>query len=119
MDLLGLLRKRGMDGDVDFLQGALGAPVEASMDAEVTAKIGVRYGERSPDRATHRNSASRTATLQPARDAPCLDASLDAPYPSRYRSTTLPQMMRCFSSSGTPWKCSSTIFQELGHVVSE
>lgn len=55
MDLLGLLRKRGMDGDVDFLREALGVLVEGIMDAEVTAKIGAEYGERSPDRVTHRN----------------------------------------------------------------
>ena len=55
MDFLGLLRKRGMDGDVDFLREALGVLVEAIMDAEVTAKIGAGYGERSLERATQRN----------------------------------------------------------------
>ena len=48
IDFLELLRKSGVDGDVDFLR-------EALMDAEVTARIGAERGERSPDRLTHRN----------------------------------------------------------------
>ena len=55
MDLLELLRKRGMDGDVDFLREALRVLVEGIMDAEVSAQIGAEHGERSPDRLTHRN----------------------------------------------------------------
>ena len=55
MDLLELLRKRGMDGDVDFLREALQVLVEGIMDAEVSAQIGAQHGERSPDRLTHRN----------------------------------------------------------------
>ena len=55
MDLLELLRKRGMDGDVDFLREALQVLVEGIMDAEVSAQIGARHGERSPERVTHRN----------------------------------------------------------------
>ena len=55
MDLLELLRKRGEDGDVDFLREALQVLVEGIMDAEVSARIGAEYGERSPDRLTHRN----------------------------------------------------------------
>ena len=35
MDLLELLRKRGMDGDVDFLREALRVLVDGIMDAEV------------------------------------------------------------------------------------
>ena len=35
MDLLELLRKRGMYGDVDFLREALRVLVEGIMDAEV------------------------------------------------------------------------------------
>ena len=38
MDILELLRKRGMDGDVDFLREALAVLVEGIMDAEVSAK---------------------------------------------------------------------------------
>ena len=56
MDLLGLLRKRGSDGDVDFLREALRILVEGIMDAEVSARIGAEYGERSPERVTQRNA---------------------------------------------------------------
>ena len=42
MDLLELLRKRGMDGDVDFLREALRVLVDGIMDAEVSAQIGAR-----------------------------------------------------------------------------
>ncbi len=55
MDLLELLRKRGLDGDVDFLREALQVLVEGIMDAEVSARIGAGHGERSPNRLTHRN----------------------------------------------------------------
>ena len=50
MDLLELLRKRGVDGDVDFLREALRVLMDAIMDAEVSARIGAEHGERSPDR---------------------------------------------------------------------
>ena len=39
MDLLELLHKGGMDGDVDFLREALRVP------AEVSSRIGAEYGE--------------------------------------------------------------------------
>ena len=39
MDLLELLRKRGMDGDVDFLREALRVLVDGIMDAEVSALV--------------------------------------------------------------------------------
>ena len=55
MDLLELLRKGGMDGDVDFLREALRVLVEGIMDAEVSSRIGAGYGERSPERVTQRN----------------------------------------------------------------
>ena len=55
MDLLELLRKRGMDGDVDFLREALRVLVDGIMDAEVSAQIGAEQGERSPERVTYRN----------------------------------------------------------------
>ena len=55
MDLLELLRKRGVDGDVDFLREALRVLMDAIMDAEVSARIGAEHGERSPDRLTYRN----------------------------------------------------------------
>ena len=55
MDLLELLDKGGMDGDVDFLREALRVLVEGIMDAEVSSRIGAEYGERSPERVTQRN----------------------------------------------------------------
>ena len=55
MDLLELLRKGGMDGDVDFLREALRVLVEGIMDAEVSARTGAEYGERSPERVNQRN----------------------------------------------------------------
>ena len=55
MDLLELLRKRGMDGDVDFLREALRVLLDGIMDAEVSAQIGAEHGERSPERVTYRN----------------------------------------------------------------
>ena len=55
MDILELLRKRGLDEDVDFLREALGVLVEGIMDAEVSTRTGAGYGERSPDRLTYRN----------------------------------------------------------------
>ena len=55
MDLLELLHKGGMDGDVDFLREALRVLVEGIMDAEVSSRIGAEYGERCPERVTQRN----------------------------------------------------------------
>ena len=54
MDLLELLRKGGMDGDVDFLREALRVLVEGIMDAEVSSRTGAEYGERCPERVTQR-----------------------------------------------------------------
>ena len=70
MDLLELLRKRGMDGDVDFLREALRVLVDGIMDAEVSAQIGAERGERSPERVTYRNGYrnrtrdTRVATME-------------------------------------------------------
>ena len=55
MDLLEFLRKRGMDGDLDFLREALQVLLEGIMDAEVSAQVGAQHGERNPYRVTHRN----------------------------------------------------------------
>ena len=55
MDLLELMRKRGMDGDVDFLREALRVLVEEIMEADVSSRIGAGYGERNPERVTQRN----------------------------------------------------------------
>ena len=61
MDLMQLLRKRGVDGDMDFLREAMRVLMDAIMDAEVSARIGAEHGERSRDRLTHRNGyRSRT-----------------------------------------------------------
>ena len=46
MDILELLRKRGLNGDVDFLLEALGVVAHGLMEAEVTTKTGAAYGER-------------------------------------------------------------------------
>ena len=66
MDLLELLRKRGMDGDVDFLREALRVLVDGIMDAEVSAQIGAQIGERSPERVTYRNRTwdTRVGTME-------------------------------------------------------
>ena len=58
MDLLELLHKGGMDGDVDFLREALRVLVEGIMDAEVSSRIGAEYGERSPERVPQRTVGS-------------------------------------------------------------
>ncbi len=55
MVLLGILRKHGADGDVDFLREALIVLVEGIMDAEVSARTGAGYRERSTERVTQRN----------------------------------------------------------------
>ena len=52
MDLLELLRKRGMDGDVDLLREALRVLVDGIMDAEVSAQIR-RSARRTQPRAGH------------------------------------------------------------------
>jgi len=55
MTLLELLRKCGVDGDVDFLKEALQVLVQSLMEAEVSAQIGAERYERSEDRTTYRN----------------------------------------------------------------
>ena len=50
MDLLELMRKRGVDGDVDFLREALRVLVEEIMEADVSSRTGAGYGERNPVR---------------------------------------------------------------------
>ena len=49
------MTKRGMDGDVDFLRGALQVLVEGIMDSEVSARTGDQHGDRNPERLTYRN----------------------------------------------------------------
>ena len=53
MDLLELLRKRGMDGDVDFLREALRVLVDGIMDAEVSLPRSVPSSVRTQPRAGH------------------------------------------------------------------
>ena len=55
MDLLELMRKRRVDGDVDFLREALRVLVEGIMEADVSSRTGAGYGERNPERVTQRN----------------------------------------------------------------
>ena len=55
MSLLELLRKSGIDGDVDFLKEALNVLVHALMEVEVAAQIGAERYERNTDRTNHRN----------------------------------------------------------------
>ncbi len=71
MDLLELLRKGGMDGDVDFLREALRVLVEGIMDAEVSARTGAEYGERSPERVTQRNGYRSRAFERGATSRAC------------------------------------------------
>ena len=51
MDLLEVLRKGGMDGDVDFLREALRVLVEGIMDVEMSARIGACLRSRWADGA--------------------------------------------------------------------
>ena len=55
MALLELLRKAGVEGDVDFLKEGLELLVQGLMELEVAQQIGAVKHERTPDRATHRN----------------------------------------------------------------
>ena len=70
-DVLELLRKQGMDGEVDFLWNALGVLVDGIVDADVSAQNGAKYGERSLDLITHQThileiDGARTATASGA-----------------------------------------------------
>ena len=84
MDLLELLHKGGMDGDVDFLREALRVLVEGIMDAEVSSRIGAEYGERSPERVTQRNGYRSRAW-----DYSCRDDG--AAHPEAQRGELLPE----------------------------
>ena len=50
MDLLQILLKGGLEGDVDFLRVPLRALVEGIVDAEDSAQIGAEHGERNLER---------------------------------------------------------------------
>ena len=84
MDLLELLRKGGMDGDVDFLREALRVLVEGIMDAEVSARTGAEYGERSPERVTQPQRVSVPGVGYPGRD-------YGAAHPEAQRRELLPE----------------------------
>ncbi len=83
MDLLELLRKRGVDGDTDFLREALRVLMDAIMDAEVSARIGAGslYSSKSPrermmiDKFLERTLAysARMATASSRQDFTLLD----------------------------------------------
>jgi transposase-like protein len=53
--LLALIRKVGLEGDVDFLREGLKVLAEALMDAEVSRHIGAERFERSENRKNYRN----------------------------------------------------------------
>lgn len=55
MALLGLVRKAGADGDVDFLREGVRVLAEALMDLEVKEVVGAGLYERSPGRSNYRN----------------------------------------------------------------
>jgi len=55
MALLDLLRKSGVEKDVDFLREGVKALAEAVMELEVGEKTGAARYERTADRATYRN----------------------------------------------------------------
>jgi len=55
MALLDLLRKAGVDGEVDFLREGVRLLVEAVMEAELRQQLGADRYERTPERAGQRN----------------------------------------------------------------
>lgn len=55
MNLLGLLRKAGVEPDADFLREAVRVLGQALMEAEVTAHLGAERHERTPERGGQRN----------------------------------------------------------------
>ena len=59
VDLLELLRKRGVDRDVDILLETLRVVVDAVIDADVSVKIGADHGYRS------RQWDTRVGTMEP------------------------------------------------------
>ena len=55
IDLLGLLRKAGVEGDADFLREAVRVLAQALLEAEVSAHVGAERHERTPERTGQRN----------------------------------------------------------------
>ena len=97
-DVLELLLKRSMDGDVDFLMGALSALVDGIMEAGVSAQAGAWYAERRRDRITQRNSCRTRAW-----DTPVSTKDLHIP------NIRVSNSMRCRNRAGPVsaprWRC--------------
>src|SRR5215212_11638317 len=55
IDLLGVLRKIGLDQDTDFLREGVRVLSQALMEAEVSAQLGAERHERTPERTGQRN----------------------------------------------------------------
>src|SRR3712207_5515227 len=55
IDLLGLLRKAGVEPDADFLREGVRVLTQALLEAEVTAHLGAERHERTPERTGQRN----------------------------------------------------------------
>ena len=55
IDLLGLLRKAGVDQDLDFLREGVRVLSQALMEAEVSQQLGAGRHERTPERTGQRN----------------------------------------------------------------
>ncbi len=55
VSLLGLLRKAGLDGDVDFLRESVEMLAQAVIELEADQRIGAEKHERTPERTTYRN----------------------------------------------------------------
>jgi putative transposase len=55
IDLLGVLRKIGLDQDADFLREGVRVLSQALMEAEVRAQLGAERHERTPERTGQRN----------------------------------------------------------------
>ena len=91
MDLLELLRKRGMDGDVDFLREALRVLVDGIMDAEVSAQIGAHAANAA-------QSVSPTATATAAapwtpESAPPSSTAMELHIPKVRESSYFPSLL--------------------------
>lgn len=55
VSLLDLLRKAGMEGDMDFLREGVEVLAQAVIELEAGERIGAEKHERTPERTTYRN----------------------------------------------------------------
>ena len=141
MDLLELLRKRGMDGDVDLLREALRVLVDGIMDAEVSAQIGAQHGERSPERVhlpqwvpqphlghpgrhhgvAHSQAAGRQLLPQPAGTAAAQRASPAGRHPAslcrRRVHSRVDDLIKALGCDGISSSQVSRICEQLDEVV--